>query len=131
MKLLKLEWDSNIGPILFLNIKNRKFGFCFCHRLKDRSIWFLGLEKVFCSRCLGILFGGITGLILAIFQYRIEFLWSVLLMIPLIIDGFSQALNYRDSNNVFRFITGFFLVLDYNFFSLLYSHLSKMDYFIK
>jgi uncharacterized membrane protein len=111
-----LEWDRNIGPILFLNIKNRKFGFCFCHRIKDRSIWFFGLEKVFCSRCLGILFGGIIGLILAIFQYRMEFLGSVLLMIPLIIDGFSQALNYRDSNNVLRFITGFFFGIGLQFF---------------
>ena len=129
MNLLKLEWDNDIGPILFLNIKNCKFGFCFCHRIKDRSIWFFGLEKVFCSRCLGILFGGIIGLILAIFQYRIELVWSVLLMIPLIIDGFSQALNYRDSNNVIRFITGFFFGIGLQFFLATLFALIKNGFF--
>ncbi|RPI37830.1 MAG: DUF2085 domain-containing protein [Methanoregulaceae archaeon] len=38
-------------------------GFCFCHRRKDRSIWFFGREKVLCSRCLGILLGGTAGLL--------------------------------------------------------------------
>jgi uncharacterized membrane protein len=44
----------------------------------------------FCFRCLGILFGGMIGLILAISQYRMELLWSVFLMIPLVIDGFHK-----------------------------------------
>jgi uncharacterized membrane protein len=102
-----LEWDSNIGPILFLNIQNYKFGFCFCHRMKERSIWFFGLEKIFCSRCLGILFGGIIGLIPVIYHHQIEFFWSILLLLPLCIDGLLQALTHHESNNALRLITGF------------------------
>jgi uncharacterized membrane protein len=116
LKFIKIEWDDNIGPILLLNIKNRNFGFCFCHRIKDRSIWFFGLEKVLCSRCLGILLGGIIGLILIIYQYRIDLVWSILLLIPLIFDGVTQALNYRQSNNYFRLITGFLFGIGFQFF---------------
>ena len=116
MNVIKIEWDDSIGPILFLNIKNRRLGFCFCHRIKDRSVWFFGLEKILCSRCLGILIGGTIGLILVINKYQIEIIWSVLLILPLIIDGFSQALKYRESNNVIRLITGFLFGLGLQFF---------------
>jgi len=91
LELLTFELDTDIGPIVFLNIENRRFGFCFCHKRKDRSIWFFGLEHFFCSRCLGVLIGGTIGLVFVIFQYRIEIIWSVLLMLPLILDGFLQA----------------------------------------
>ena len=84
--------------------------------IKDRSIWFFGLEKILCSRCLGILIGGTIGLILVINKYQIEIIWSVLLILPLIIDGFSQALKYRESNNVIRLITGFLFGLGLQFF---------------
>ena len=125
LKLLKIEWDTQIGPILFLNIKNRQVGFCFCHRRKDRSIWFFGLEKIFCSRCLGILIGGSFGLILVLFQYQIELIWSVLLLLPLCIDGSLQALQYRESNNIVRLITGFLFGVGLQFF------LSTLFIFIK
>jgi uncharacterized membrane protein len=116
LKLVVIEWDDDIGPMLFINIKNRRFGFCFCHRKKDRSIWFFGLENYFCSRCLGILIGGIIGLILVIWQYKIDLVLSILLLVPLIIDGFLQALNYHQSNNYLRFITGFLFGIGLQFF---------------
>jgi uncharacterized membrane protein len=116
LKLLSLEWDTDIGPILFLNIKNRRFGLCFCHRKKDRSIWFFGLERFFCSRCLGILFGGAAGLALVLSQYRIGILWAVVLLLPLILDGFSQAFHIRESNNIFRLLTGFLFGVGLQFF---------------
>jgi len=116
LELLSLEWDTEIGPILFLNIENRRFGLCFCHRRKDRSIWFFGLEKIFCSRCLGILVGGTIGLGCVIYQYRIDLIWSLLLLLPLIFDGFLQAFHYHESNNVIRLITGFLFGIGLQFF---------------
>lgn len=107
VELFTIEWDTDIGPILFLNMESRRFGLCFCHRRKDRSIWFFGLERIFCSRCLGILIGGIVGLACVFYQYRIGLLWAVLLLLPLILDGLLQAFRYRESNNIIRLITGF------------------------
>lgn len=107
MKLIKIEWDDNIGPILFLNIRNRKFGFCFCHRRKDRTIWFFGLERIFCSRCLGIIIGGTLGILISLLGFRFDALLSLVLLIPLIIDGMSQAEGKRESTNLIRFGTGF------------------------
>jgi len=107
LKLIKIEWDDNIGPILFLNIRNRKFGFCFCHRRKDRTIWFFGLERIFCSRCLGIIIGGTLGILISLLGFRFDALLSLVLLIPLIIDGMSQAEGKRESTNLIRFGTGF------------------------
>jgi uncharacterized membrane protein len=84
--------------------------------MKDRSIWFFGLEKIFCSRCLGILLGGIIGLIPIILQYQIEFFWSILLLLPLSIDGLLQALTQHESNNVLRLITGCLFGIGLQFF---------------
>ena len=130
LKIIKIEWDSNIGPTLSLNIKNRNFGFCFCHRIKDRSIWFFGLEKVLCSRCLGILLGGIIGLFLVIYQYRIDLIWSILLLVPLIMDGVIQAFHYRESNNILRLITGFLFGIGLQFFLAMSIEFLKVNFFI-
>ena len=130
MNVIKIEWDDSIGPILFLNIKNRRLGFCFCHRIKDRSIWFFGLEKVLCSRCLGIFLGGIIGLILIIYQYRIDLIWSILLLVPLIFDGVTQALNYRQSNNYFRLITGFIFGVGLQFSLATFISFIKNGFFL-
>jgi uncharacterized membrane protein len=107
LKLLSIESDDEIGPIIVINLNNKKYGFCFCHRKKDRTIWFFGLERFFCSRCLGILLGGFTGIFLAIIGYNLNIVISFLFLIPLIIDGLLQAYGFRESNNLIRIVTGF------------------------
>ena len=102
----KFTIDENIGPILYVFINNRKIGLCACHRKKDRSIWFFGLEKYFCSRCLGIIFGCCIGLLYEFFIPVYPLFWSVILMIPMVVDGVTQLLNYRVSNNYLRLLTG-------------------------
>jgi uncharacterized membrane protein len=104
---LTLEWDEEIGPIVFLKSGNRRYGLCFCHRRKDRSIWFFGLEKVLCSRCLGMLFGGMAGILCVISHVRIDPAWSLLLLLPLVLDGFLQLVRDRESTNGIRLVTGF------------------------
>lgn len=107
MKPITLEWDPENGPVLFLNMEKRRLGFCFCHRRKDRTIWFFGLERFFCSRCLGIVPGGSSGILLSLLGFRINALLSVFLLMPLIIDGVTQASGKRESTNLIRFVTGF------------------------
>ena len=121
---LEYNWDNSIGPILYITIKNRKIGLCFCHKKKDRSIPFFGLENVFCSRCLGIFLGFLIGLMISKFFLIISINWAILFTIPLIFDGFTQLLHLRESNNKLRFITGIFfgigvVILIKNFLMLL------------
>lgn len=106
---MKFEYamDEQLGPILYIQIRNRKYGLCFCHRNKDRSIFFFGLENYLCSRCMGLLFGGILGILLMWIRIEIPIILLILLMFPMLIDGFLQLFNYRESNNFFRLITGF------------------------
>jgi len=106
---MKFEYtmDEQLGPILYIQIRNEKYGLCFCHRKKDRSIYFFGLENYLCSRCLGLLFGGIFGIILMLIHIEIPIILLILLIIPMFIDGFLQLFSLRESNNFIRLITGF------------------------
>jgi uncharacterized membrane protein len=105
-QLIKFRWDKQIGPIVSLQIFNKQFAFCACHRLPERSIKFFGLEKFFCSRCLGILFGGFIGFLFIIFNFHIPISYAIILMIPLIVDGLTQAAGMRESSNLLRLVTG-------------------------
>ena len=86
---------------------------CGCHQLKERSFHIKGRQLFVCSRCLGIIIGYIfIAPILYFLNLHIGF-YSLLLMIPLIIDGSLQALHIIKSNNIRRFITG--LLAGYGF----------------
>lgn len=102
---IEYNYDKSIGPIIFFTFTNKKIGFCLCHKKKERSISFFGLERFLCSRCIGILLGYIFGLVLNLFIiFRIEF--SILFIVPLVLDGVTQLFGYRESNNLLRVLTG-------------------------
>jgi uncharacterized membrane protein len=103
---ISTKWEDRIGPILYITINNRTFGFCLCHRKKERSFHFLGLENVICSRCWGSLIGGIFAIICGFEGFIFPIFWSIIFVIPLILDGLYQAFSKKESNNVMRFITG-------------------------
>ncbi len=89
------------------NINKREIKFVLCHQMPERSFHFKGKQFPLCARCTGIFAGYFT---MPIFHYGIiqpSLLIITLLMIPLIIDSSTQAMGYRESNNVLRFITGF------------------------
>ncbi|TFH54345.1 MAG: DUF2085 domain-containing protein [Methanothrix sp.] len=115
MDLIKFTWDKKLGPIGYLNIKDKQYGFCFCHRKPERCIPFLGLERYLCSRCIGILFGEILAIILFTFNYLMNFTIFFIFTIPLIIDGLTQLLNLRKSNNLLRLITGLLFGIGINY----------------
>jgi uncharacterized membrane protein len=105
-QMISFRWDNQIGPIISLDIFDRKFSVCACHRLPERSIKCFGLEKYFCSRCLGILFGGIIGFVFTSLNFYIPILYAIVLVIPLIVDGLTQAAGMRESTNLLRLVTG-------------------------
>ena len=81
-----------------------------CHRLPNRTFKIRGYYFPVCSRCTGIYIGAFSYFILAMFYY-IEYDLSLmiaasLLIIPTFIDGLTQFIGFRDSNNTLRFFSG-------------------------
>lgn len=99
--------DIHIGPYIKLTYCNHSITLCLCHKIPERSIRFFGIEKYLCSRCLGIIFGIICGMSFQYLGLSISLMNMLILSLPLIIDGITQAIGIRTSNNYIRIITGF------------------------
>ena len=77
-----------------------------CHCKKERSFHYKGKKFPICARCTGELFGIIFSLF-SCFFFRLSITTSIIIMIPMIADGFIQLKTSYESNNCRRFITGF------------------------
>lgn len=89
------EWLYKWLPIIFG-----------CHCRKDRSFYYKGKQFPICARCTGELVGIVVS-IFSCFFFRLFISVSLLLLIPMIIDGVIQMKTSYESNNRRRFITGF------------------------
>ncbi len=81
-----------------------------CHRIPERTFHINGHYFPVCSRCTGFYIGSFSYFILAYYFY-IEYtnllvLISFLLLTPAFLDGFTQLIELRESNNVLRLFTG-------------------------
>lgn len=88
-----------------------KFPFYFiCHRIPDRTFKVKNHYFPVCARCTGIYISGLAYFCIVAFNpivYSVQLLiLGLLLIIPTVIDGTSQLLNRRESNNELRFLTG-------------------------
>jgi len=87
-----------------------KYSKLLCHRLPERSFHLKNYQFPVCARCTGFYTGLAIFLIynsLFHINYTLNlFIISILLLIPTSIDGFTQYLGLRESNNNLRFITG-------------------------
>lgn len=104
---------ENVGK--FLRIM---FG---CHARPDRSFFFRGKQFPICARCTGELIGMIAGIPIAVICGVPEFQFVVLLMIPMVFDGFLQLLTPYESGNIRRLLTGIVFGVAFIFF-LIYFH---------
>ena len=81
-----------------------------CHREKNRTLKYKSYYFPVCARCTGLYISYISFIILTSFfefQYNVfMILTSFLLLIPGKIDGLTQLLGLRESNNYLRLITG-------------------------
>ena len=77
-----------------------------CHQMPERSFHINGKPLPLCARCTGILAGYFLGIILACITRCKNYLFVLLLIIPMIIDGWIQFIFKIESNNFRRFITG-------------------------
>ena len=84
----------------------------FCHRLPERTFNIKGYYFPVCSRCTGIITGIFTCFVviqlITLNYYLLNFLIAIFLTIPTFLDGFTQSLGVRESNNNLRFVTGVF-----------------------
>ncbi|MBO4711104.1 DUF2085 domain-containing protein [bacterium] len=76
-----------------------------CHCRSDRSFHYKGRQFPLCARCTGQLIGVLSCFILFWF-WKPTIIWSIIMMLPLIIDGFVQLLTKYESTNIRRLITG-------------------------
>jgi len=72
-----------------------------CHQRSDRSYFIRGRQIPVCARC----FGALTGLLL-VPAFRLDTLAASALLLPMLLDGGTQALGLRGSKNWLRFGTG-------------------------
>lgn len=81
-----------------------------CHRIPERSFFIKGRQFPVCARCTGFYTGLAIYLIYNYFyghNYDLNTLiLSIILMIPVAIDGLTQYFGPRESTNPLRFITG-------------------------
>lgn len=78
-----------------------------CHRRFDRSIKIKSYTSPLCARCSAVFIGYLFLPLTFLFSNSLFWWYIPVLMIPLLIDGYSQKWNWRESNNVVRIITGF------------------------
>lgn len=76
-----------------------------CHCKKERSFYFHGEPFPICARCSGELIGILLGMFSFPFYHPTPWI-AIWLMIPMLLDGFAQALTRYKSVNGLRFITG-------------------------
>lgn len=84
----------------------------FCHQMEDRSIVSENQQSISCFRCSSIYFGFLSSLILFLtcdyfLALTVNSIYIPLLILPIAIDGGTQELNMRLSNNKLRLLTGF------------------------
>ena len=86
-----------------------------CHTRDDRSFHIRGKKMPLCARCTGEL----CGIVIAAFTYVIwhpQIGMLIVLMLPLVIDGFVQLKTGYESNNIRRLWTG--ILFGYGLFTL-------------
>ena len=106
--------EKNLNRHLKLWIFLMKIGECTCHQINERSFSYKGYQFPVCARCTGIFLGQVIAFISIALGIRINILLSILLIVPMVIDGGLQLIKIIESNNVRRFITGFISGIGYS-----------------
>ncbi|MCI9136929.1 MAG: DUF2085 domain-containing protein [Lachnospiraceae bacterium] len=92
-----------------------------CHARPDRSFYFRGKQFPICARCTGELAGILSGIPIAFILGYPSFGVVILMMLPLVADGFLQRLTSYESTNTRRFLTGILFGIAF-IFAFIYFH---------
>lgn len=83
-----------------------KVKFVTCHQIPERSFHYRGKQFPVCARCTGVSAGYLTLPIFLLNIVQPSLLLIILFIMLMLLDSVTQALGYRESNNILRFITG-------------------------
>lgn len=109
---LKLLILTSIVVVLTLSI-TFTLGIFPCHRKKERCYKFVRNDSLrLCSRCSSVLIGYYSIIPLVLYDLnnylgiKQLLIIAILMQLPMLIDGITQAKGFRESNNFLRTITG-------------------------
>lgn len=81
-----------------------------CHRKPERSFFIRNHQFPVCARCTGFYISVFLYFIYVYFFYvdytPFLIMVAIFLLLPAFIDGSTQLLGYRESNNILRLVTG-------------------------
>jgi uncharacterized membrane protein len=104
---LSFKWDKRAGPVVTFSKGQKSIHmFLICHRREERCLRIKGHTSFLCSRCTGLCIGIALAIVLTPLLTMVSEILRVLFLIPLLVDGFSQLLTSRTSNNALRLVTG-------------------------
>lgn len=103
MRTLKFRPQSLLSKIFIDGVWLHKYWHC--HRLPERSFSLQGRQFHVCARCTGLICGAPVGVGLAVLTPAAWGLFLPALLI-LLMDGFTQLVGWRTSNNILRLLTG-------------------------
>ena len=87
-----------------------KRSYLICHRRPDRTFKIGNHYFPVCSRCTGAYIGMFSYFVFVYYvyvQYTIPIiLMGTVMVLPMALDGVTQGLSLRESNNTLRFFTG-------------------------
>jgi len=76
-----------------------------CHQRPDRSFAIRGYQFPICARCTGMVLGTLFALPFALYK-KLSISKSILMVIPLVLDGMIQKIGIKESTNMRRLVTG-------------------------
>lgn len=92
------------------DIGDFKFSKLICHRIPERTFKIKGHYFPVCSRCTGFYIGVFSYFVWVYFVYVEYTVYlisiAIIMLIPAFLDGFTQLIGRRVSNNGLRFLTG-------------------------
>lgn len=82
-----------------------------CHGIDARAIDLAGVPMPICARCLALYAGGLAGIAIFLMpgpwrRHLVPTFLFLLALVPMGIDGVTQAIGFRESTNVLRLLTG-------------------------
>jgi uncharacterized membrane protein len=78
-----------------------------CHQRATRSLFLNDNQMPFCTRCTAIFLGLVIGIVIVLFlEMELNFLWIMLGLVPVGVDGLLQLVTDYESPNPIRFGTG-------------------------
>lgn len=101
--IIKNAWYQLLIKLFVDNILLYKF--VRCHRMSSRSFFVRNRQFHICARCTGLLVGYVISPAFLLLKNYTSTLF-ILFFLALVLDGTTQLMGLRESNNILRFITG-------------------------